>query len=118
VVASRKRFAELRESMLARGIAPAVLDEIHNPAGLDIGARLPEEVALSIFAQIVQLRQAEEPAQPLAPAARTELDPVCGMTVEVENAKHRGQHQGRDYFFCNARCKEKFLAFPDRFLAA
>jgi xanthine dehydrogenase accessory factor len=118
VVASRKRFAELRESMLARGIAPAVLDQIHNPAGLDIGARLPEEVALSIFAQIVQLRQAEQPAQPAAPAARTELDPVCGMTVEVENARHRGQYQGRDYFFCNARCKEKFLAFPDRFLAA
>lgn len=119
VVASRKRFAELRESMVARGIKPEVLDEIHNPAGLDIGARLPEEVALSIFAQIVQLRQAEKPAlQPPALVSKTELDPVCGMTVEVEGAKHRGQYQGRDYFFCNARCKEKFLAFPDRFLAA
>jgi xanthine dehydrogenase accessory factor len=117
VVASRKRFSELRESMLARGIAAGVLDQIHNPAGLDIGARLPEEVALSIFAQIVQLRQ-EQAVQPPALVPKTELDPVCGMTVEVANAKHRGQYQGRDYFFCNARCKEKFLAFPDRFLAA
>src|SRR5438105_9210325 len=46
VVASRKRFAELRETLLARGVAAEALDRIHNPAGLDIGARLPEEVAL------------------------------------------------------------------------
>jgi xanthine dehydrogenase accessory factor len=118
VVASRKRFAELRQSMEARGIKADVLDQIHNPAGLDIGARLPEEVALSIFAQIVQLRQAEAPERREVPPLRTELDPVCGMTVEVVGAKHQGQYQGRDYFFCNARCKEKFLAFPDRFLAA
>jgi xanthine dehydrogenase accessory factor len=119
VVASRKRFAELRESMLLRGIAASVLDEVHNPAGIDIGARLPEEVALSIFAEIVQLRQAEGAVSPEEPAAATSaIDPVCGMTVTMATAKHRGQHQGRDYYFCNGRCKEKFLAFPDHFLAA
>ncbi|HEX4386094.1 MAG TPA: XdhC family protein [Myxococcales bacterium] len=119
VVASRKRFSELRESMVARGIAVELLDQIHNPAGLDIGARVPEEVALSILAQIVQLRQSvKQPVQPPVLVVQTELDPVCGMTVEVANARHRGQYQGRDYFFCNARCKEKFLAFPDKFLAA
>ena len=117
VVASRKRFAELRESMLARGLSTQALDQVHNPAGLDIGARLPEEVALSIHAQIVQLRQAQEAVRP-APAAATAIDPVCGMSVDVATARHRGQHQGRDYYFCNARCREKFLAFPDRFLAA
>jgi xanthine dehydrogenase accessory factor len=116
VVASRKRFGELRESMLARGFSAAALDEVHNPAGLDIGARLPEEVALSILAQIVQLRRSE--AAPEAPKVESAIDPVCGMTVDVATAKHRGQYQGRDFYFCNARCKEKFLAFPDRFLAA
>jgi xanthine dehydrogenase accessory factor len=119
VVASKKRFSEMRESMLARGFSSAALDQIHNPAGLDIGARLPEEVALSIFAQIVQLGQSAEAAPAVeAEAAKTAIDPVCGMTVDVATAKHRGEHQGRDYYFCNARCKEKFLAFPDRFLAA
>jgi xanthine dehydrogenase accessory factor len=119
VVASRKRFSELRESMLARGLSSAALDQVHNPAGLDIGARLPEEVALSILAQIVQLRQAQEAARPEpAPATATAIDPVCGMSVDVATARHVGQHQGRDYYFCNARCREKFLAFPDRFLAA
>ena len=50
VVASRKRFAQLREMLLERGVAKEALDGIKNPAGLDICARLPEEVALSILA--------------------------------------------------------------------
>ena len=116
VVASRKRFAELRETLLARGVAAAALDKIHNPAGLDIGARLPEEVALSIFAEIVQLRRAEQP-QPV-PVIPYEIDPVCGMKVEVATAKHRADHAGRTFYFCNPRCKEKFLKAPDQFLAA
>jgi xanthine dehydrogenase accessory factor len=117
VVASRKRFAEMREALLARGISAQALDQVHNPAGLDLGARLPEEVALSILAEIVQLRRAARPrAVPDPPA--TGIDPVCGMTVEVATARHRATHAGHDYFFCNPRCREKFLADPVKFLAA
>ena len=119
VVASRKRFAQLRESLLARGVAAAALDGIKNPAGLDIGARLPEEVALSILAEIVQLRrtQAEALAPEPVPAARSEIDPVCGMTVAVATARHRADHAGRTFYFCNPRCREKFTADPQRYLA-
>src|SRR5262249_18763060 len=53
VVASRKRFAQLRETLLGRGVAAEALDRVRNPAGLDIGARAPEELALSILAEIV-----------------------------------------------------------------
>jgi len=116
VVASRKRFAELRESLLSRGVSAEALGSVHNPAGLDIGARLPEEVALSIFAEMVQLRRAAAETPVALP--RTEIDPVCGMTVEVETARHRVEHGGRTFYFCNPRCREKFLAAPDRFLAA
>ncbi len=117
VVASRKRFAEIRQSLLDRGIPAATLDQVRNPAGLDLGARAPEEVALSILAEIVQLRRADQPAAtPEEPAQET--DPVCGMSVEVKTARHRATHAGHDYFFCNARCREKFLADPLRFLAA
>jgi xanthine dehydrogenase accessory factor len=117
VVASRKRFAQLRETLLARSVPAEALDRIKNPAGLDIGARLPEEVALSILAEIVQLRRAQgAEAQPVAPEA-TEIDPICGMTVEVASARHRATHAGRDFYFCNARCRERFLADPGRWLA-
>ena len=121
VVASRTRFGELRESLLGRGISAEPLDRIRNPAGLDIGARQPEEVALSILAEIVQLTRSASAAEP-APAPRPEreeaLDPVCGMTVVVATARHRAEHDGRSYFFCNPRCREKFLLAPERYLSA
>jgi xanthine dehydrogenase accessory factor len=119
VVASRKRFAQLREMLLARGIAPQTLDSIHSPAGLDIGARQPEEVALSILAEIVQLRRARaetRPAESARAAPGSAIDPVCGMTVAVAGARHRAEHGGRAFHFCNARCREKFLADPQRYL--
>ena len=40
------------------------------------------------------------------------------MSVEVGTARHRATHQDHEYFFCNPRCREKFLADPVRFLAA
>jgi xanthine dehydrogenase accessory factor len=119
VVASRKRFALIRETLVARGVPAAALDRVKNPAGLDIGARLPEEVALSILAEIVQRRRAAPRAQELSLVdAASEIDPVCGMTVDVASAKARAEHAGRTYFFCNPRCREKFLADPDRYLTA
>ncbi len=44
------------------------------------------------------------------------LDPVCGMTVDPKTAKHRHTHEGHPYFFCSARCREKFIADPVAFL--
>jgi len=46
-----------------------------------------------------------------------EKDPVCGMSVDPKTARHRAAHRGRDYFFCGARCKERFVAEPAKFLA-
>ena len=43
-------------------------------------------------------------------------DPVCGMDVNPETAKHRCQHAGQDYFFCGGGCKTKFEADPQRYL--
>jgi P-type Cu+ transporter len=44
-------------------------------------------------------------------------DPVCGMDVDPHAAKHRAEHTGRTYHFCSARCRERFIAEPERFLA-
>lgn len=44
------------------------------------------------------------------------LDPVCGMTVDPATAKNRLIYQGHEYFFCGARCRERFNADPESFL--
>ena len=116
VVASRKRFGQIREALLVRGVPAAELDRIRNPAGLDLGAKLPEEVALSILAEIVQLRRADA-RTPAADTEPTAIDPICGMTVEIATARHQADHAGRTFYFCNLRCREKFLSDPARWLS-
>src|ERR1700761_5818264 len=44
-------------------------------------------------------------------------DPVCGMKVDPATAKHRFSYKGQDYFFCGARCRERFEAEPEKFLS-
>jgi xanthine dehydrogenase accessory factor len=119
VVASRTRFAQIRETLVAGGVPTAALERIANPAGLDIGARAPEEVALSILAEIVKVRRAATDAKPQAapapPPAEEAIDPVCGMTVAIAAAKHKAEHAGRTYYFCCGGCRERFVATPDRY---
>jgi P-type Cu+ transporter len=45
-------------------------------------------------------------------------DPVCGMDVDYRSAKHRLTHDGHEYVFCGARCREKFAANPGTYLSA
>ncbi|WP_350017039.1 heavy metal translocating P-type ATPase [Rhodanobacter sp. IGA1.0] len=43
-------------------------------------------------------------------------DPVCGMSVDPHTAQHRAEHDGHPYHFCSARCREKFVADPAKYL--
>ena len=133
VVASRKRFGHIRETLTAQGATPEQLDRIANPAGLDIGAETPEEIALSILAEITRRARARRPARDPAPAAavtdtgrnpapatavaETERDPVCGMSVAVGTATHQADAGGRTYYFCCAHCRARFLAEPHKYAA-
>jgi Cu+-exporting ATPase len=46
------------------------------------------------------------------------IDPVCGMTVDPEEAAAAWEHEGTTYFFCSVGCFERFKEDPERFLAA
>jgi xanthine dehydrogenase accessory factor len=122
VVASRRRFAEMRESVAAHGASAAALGRVKNPAGLDLGARTPEEIALSILAEVVKLRESAgarlEEREPPHDRRAEAVDPICGMTVTLAGARFQAEHAGRTWYFCNSRCREKFLASPERYAAA
>ena len=56
------------------------------------------------------------PAEATAAHGTIVRDPVCGMDVDTRTAQHRHEFAGTDYYFCSARCLDKFKADPDRYL--
>ncbi len=120
LVASRKRgrgvLAELQ-------VTAEQLARVHTPAGLDIGARTPPEIAVSILAEILSLRsRASEPVDcvvPLERAAPTSaIDPVCGMTVAAVPSTLHLELDGRTVYFCREGCRDSFSLDPARYAVA
>jgi xanthine dehydrogenase accessory factor len=64
-VGSRRKMAALRAKLIGEGFAAAALDTVKAPAGLDLGAITPEEIAMSILAEItVERRRGQRVVQP------------------------------------------------------
>lgn len=61
VIGSRRRWAETRRLLMARGVATEDLEKMRSPVGLKIGAETPEEIALSIMSEITSLRHGTNP---------------------------------------------------------
>jgi xanthine dehydrogenase accessory factor len=125
-VASKVKAAKVLECLSDRGLSAERLKQVRAPAGMDIGASSPEEIAVSILAQIVQLNRAQTINREKPATAPVELpmelqeakDPICGMTVNVTTAKHKSEYDGREFYFCCAGCKQKFDRQPDLFVAS
>ena len=123
LVASRKRAGTIVDTLRSRGVPAARLDRMKAPAGIDIGAVTPEEIAVSILAEVIHSHRSRK-TEPLEkrgflPLATAEgKDPICGMTVKAATARHISQWAGRAVYFCCARCKDAFDADPVRYAAA
>ncbi len=123
LVASHKRaravFAAVRED----GVSAAQIARVKAPAGVDISASTPEEIALSVLAEIVRVRRttttAPEPGDraPVASTASIAIDPVCHMEVATTTPLTH-VHAGTTYYFCSDGCRRKFARAPAKFGAS
>ncbi|HEX9043086.1 MAG TPA: XdhC family protein [Trebonia sp.] len=126
LVASRKRGEALVGYLAERGVPRDQLDRVHAPAGLDLGKTTHEEMAVSILAELVQLRASGA----LRPASQPEgrpmrqlklaeaVDPVCGMTVAPNASTLHVEHDGVTYYFCCAGCHRAFTDNPSAYAKA
>ncbi len=124
MVASHRRADDCRGYLRTSGITEQQLAHLKAPAGLDIGAVTPEEIASSILAELVQVRRRSHTAsekhtpiveeahihtpEPDISSVETAIDPVCGMAVEIANARHHTSYDGREFYFCCPSCKRHF----------
>jgi xanthine dehydrogenase accessory factor len=143
LVASPTRAAAVRAWLREEtGLADERLAALRAPAGMDLGAETPEEVALSILAELVQVRRGrasfvaspgpatvagEAEMATLAATSAAQLaavddivttDPVCGMEVDPAHARHLAEHDGTIYAFCSIGCRTRFVREPAVYLAA
>ncbi len=111
LVASRRRARAVLDGLDADGT-----DRVHAPAGLDIGARTSNEVAVSILAELVASRP-RIPAVPVEMSTVDATDPVCGMTVAAVPSSLSLEHGGRVWYFCGSGCRAAFAETPERYLS-
>jgi xanthine dehydrogenase accessory factor len=61
LIGSRRKIEMFKQRLTAKGFDAALFDRLHAPIGLDIGAETPEEIAVSIVAELIQNRAARRP---------------------------------------------------------
>ncbi|MBK8502469.1 MAG: YHS domain-containing protein [Saprospiraceae bacterium] len=84
---------------------------------------MPEEVAISIIAQIIEdIRKSEVTAEGI-PASTISItiedyytNPVCNIPVHKSTAKHIIEYRGEKVYFCCDGCKVKFEQEPEKYL--
>jgi len=137
LVASRKRGAGVIAELRADGVPDDLVELIDVPAGIDISAQTPAEIALSILARIVAVRRGEHENGPSHPAAQggrdgfsttasssdsdaptLAVDPICGMTVAAVPVTLSVEHDGATVYFCGEGCKAAFEAQYEHAVAA
>ncbi|MDH5476317.1 MAG: XdhC family protein [Cyclobacteriaceae bacterium] len=121
-VASRKKANAVFLGLKKEGIPLEQLAHIKTPAGLDINAKTPEEVAISILGQIIQIKRSGEPNSSSIPSLELEenddlyINPVCKIPVSKSGAKHILEHKGEKVYFCCDGCKESFEKEPELYI--
>jgi xanthine dehydrogenase accessory factor len=140
-IASARKAEMLREYLKERGHDRERVEAIEAPAGVEIGAVTPEEIALSVLARVVQERRrqlaAGEASMVVGAATETRvsapansccghqqherevaIDPICGMSVDVATAEYRAEYNGKTFCFCCPGCQHTFEKSPEKYWEA
>src|SRR5665213_578062 len=109
-IASKKKMASIRKYLHDAGFKQTEIDGIKSPAGIDINAKTPDEVAISILAEIIQLRNTlqlkssfkkfEVPEGKEVNSSQYYINPVCGIPIDMNNPRHIIEYKEEKVYFC------------------
>lgn len=105
LVASEKKSQALFEYARETGASNEDIAVFKCPAGMELGSETMAEIALSVAAEIIRVRRSSSTE---SVSMRVAKDPICGMTVDIENAKYTSVANNETIYFCCLRCKETF----------
>jgi xanthine dehydrogenase accessory factor len=131
LVASRKRGEAVLGYLADRGTSRELLERVRVPVGIDLGHTSHPEIAVSVLAELVELRAKgvldPEPVTTVGPAPIEHphdhdhasdgiaIDPVCGMTVAADDSSRPFEHEGETYYFCCPGCRAAFEKDPSAY---
>lgn len=123
-VASKTKAQKVLNYLRESGVPSDRVARVRAPAGLSIAAGSPEEIAVSILAEIIEVRakhsrmSSSSMRGPLPASNKEAKDPICGMTVNAATAKYKSEHLGATIYFCSAGCKQSFDKQPEKYPVA
>jgi xanthine dehydrogenase accessory factor len=126
-VASRKKMAFISNYLVDAGFDKSAVDAIKSPAGIDINAKSADEVAISILAEMIQLKNSsllhsfekfDESKSATATAPKYYINPVCGVPIDMNNPKYVIDYKGEKVYFCCDGCKVKFESNPEKYMSS
>ena len=116
LIASKRKGEKLIARLVDKGHTKKAVSNIKYPAGLNIGAVTPEEIAISIIAEIVRESRPKQKEDLIFDFVQIEegqeKDPICGMDVDLNHAEYQSEYRGKKYYFCCSGCLEKFESEP------
>jgi xanthine dehydrogenase accessory factor len=120
-VASKAKARKVLDYLREAGVPSEQVSRVRAPAGVRIGAGSPEEIAVSILAEIIETRAARSKQATVEATSEDDAsnkesrDPVCGMQVNISTVKFRSEHHGSTVYFCCAACKQAFDKQPEKY---
>ncbi len=119
-ISSLRKSVKIKEYLEQTELSANRINELKIPVGMDINAKLPEEIAISILAEIVQLfrdpNRKEDQESDTAINDDTYINPVCRVAVSKKDAKHVLEYGAHTVYFCCDGCKVSFDTEPEKYI--
>lgn len=134
-IASKRKSKQVKDYLGMEKLDDKLISSLRTPVGLDINAKLPSEVAVSIVADIVKEFRSDEPKEQVQITMDSEsveevkkqpevsskdpefiVNPVCNLPITKESAKYVVREKGELIYFCCDGCKVSFDKNPDTYI--